>query len=128
MALIACADCAKEHSDAAVACPNCGRPRVTDANAAMMHAANREMNSASGGFLRFLGWVWVICSLLGSIGLWLATADEKTQVENTRYYFQGGVEPTWLSSFGIAVGFAILIQGLTIGTFIITYARRERGR
>ena len=26
MPLITCSDCAKEHSDAAAACPNCGRP------------------------------------------------------------------------------------------------------
>ena len=29
MALIKCPDCSKEHSDAAPACPNCGRPNTT---------------------------------------------------------------------------------------------------
>ena len=34
MALVACADCGKEMSSEAVACPNCGRPSTKAANKA----------------------------------------------------------------------------------------------
>lgn len=54
MALISCADCAKEVSDKAVTCPHCGAPSATT-----------EKSDDQESAVRFKWWLWLPLALIG---------------------------------------------------------------
>ena len=139
MPLVVCPDCEKQHSSAAATCPNCGRPNaVSTAPPQVMQKL--ESDSGGAGFLKFLGWIWIlisIFSIFGAIGIQTAADEEVRRIEEQeRLQMKGYVPydpskttPTWLQDYAIPVAVAVLLQGVTIGTFFITYANNaKRGR
>jgi len=64
MALITCQDCGKEHSDQAVACPQCGRPSQTD-----LRVKTRETENAQKEAEKAKGCLYGCASLIGLIAI-----------------------------------------------------------
>lgn len=95
---------------------------------AMSQAPNNasRKGGAAASALGFLGWVWIVLSTLGAVGIWIAASEEKAMVDRYRYNIYRSADPTWLSEVGGVVGVAMLIQGLTIGLLIVVFARNAR--
>jgi len=77
MALIECSECGREFSDAATACPNCGKP-VTDLTAGVetAHKADKPSKKAGSALLGLITWGVII-----AVGVWACTPDEMTPEE-----------------------------------------------
>lgn len=94
MGLVECSDCGHEVSDAAEACPNCGRP--------MQHTARKpepQEVRESGRTGERIGTVLVLGSIGGCTAGMMATSPDPSY--------------TWLGfgSVGVVVGFIVFIVG-----------------
>ncbi|MDB4916435.1 MAG: hypothetical protein JWM95_4079 [Gemmatimonadetes bacterium] len=76
--------------------------------------------------MKFLGWVWIVGSVVGALGLFAAAQSDIDYEREYKYNIYRTAEPTWLSAGGKPLAFAVLLQGLTLGTFMITFANRGR--
>ena len=72
MALVTCTDCGKEHSDQAIACPQCGKPHLPDLESTslpLVTTAQVETKaSGSNGCLAATGLILGFAVVVGVIG------------------------------------------------------------
>ncbi len=136
MALIKCYECGKEHSDKAVACPNCGAPPIIPEHNISLGAidSNKEAPPSRKSFKKI--YVVVLLLVLSSAGIWFSYSANKNKpyndcisIANTGFnWFKKGEDPKFITNTDMKSGY-FCAQFPKIGgsTCVEDYCRQKYG-
>ena len=102
-----CNVCRMDVPSGAKKCAHCGEWLI----ATQLNAVDRILTA--------LGYIWTVLSIVGALGLWLATKNVATIGS-----YGEAIMPSFWESVPLGIIVALLLQGLVIGFAIVSFAQR----